>query len=357
MGIWRPIATRAASLFLVLIAVLVLLVLSLGATGYSDRILTAIVGEEMRAVRTALAAQIQDPDELEAAVRTQQEELERSYGLDQPWTLRMPAMVGRVLLLDLGEARTVRTTTGSNSVAEIILERLPPTMLLITTSLLITAAIGVAIGTWLSTRVGSRSDRIASWIAAVSNALPGWWSGIVLIFIFGFALRWLPTGGMYSTPPPTDPLARALDMVWHAILPILTLVLVSIGPSVYVVRTMTMSVAQEDHVTLARAKGMSGGSIARRHILRVAAPPIVTGLILGLAASLGGSILVETVFGWQGMGRLYYDAIAGTPDEALIVALTFMFTLLYVIARLILEILYVLLDPRVRTGGGRRGAA
>jgi peptide/nickel transport system permease protein len=92
--------------------------------------------------------------------------------------------------------------------------------------------------------------------------------------------------------------------------------------------------------------------VRNRHILRVAAPPIVTGLILGLAGSLGGSILVETIFDWRGMGRLYYDAIAGTPDEGLIVALTFMFTLLYVIARLVLEVLYLWLDPRVRYEGG-----
>ena len=108
--------------------------------------------------------------------------------------------------------------------------------------------------------------------------------------------------------------------MWHALLPILTLVLVSIGPSIYVVRTLTLNVAQDDHVTLARAKGMSEGVVQRRHILRVAAPPIVTGLILGLAGSIGGAILVETVFGWQGMGRLYYESIAGTPDDGLIVA-------------------------------------
>jgi peptide/nickel transport system permease protein len=95
---------------------------------------------------------------------------------------------------------------------------------------------------------------------------------------------------------------------------------------------------------------MSESVVARRHILRVAAPPIVTGLILGLAGTVGGAILVETVFGWQGMGRLYYEAITGTPDDGLIVALTFMFTLLYVVARMILEVLYVVLDPRVRFG-------
>jgi peptide/nickel transport system permease protein len=111
---------------------------------------------------------------------------------------------------------------------------------------------------------------------------------------------------------------------------------------------MTVTVAQEDHVLLARAKGLPESRVTRRHILRVAAPPIVTGLVLGLAGSLSGSILTETVFNWRGMGRLYYDAITGTPDEGVIVALTYIFTLIYVVARFLLDIMYVLLDPRVR---------
>jgi peptide/nickel transport system permease protein len=306
------------------------LVVSLGATGYSDRILSAVVGEEMRGLRTSLAQTIRDPAELERTLEVRRDELERSYGLDQPWYARTPAMVLRVLTLELGEARTVRSTDGSNSIVDIVLERLPNTMLLLTTSLLITAAIGVSVGVWLSTRVGSRIDRFVSWASAVSYALPGWWTGILLILILGFGLRLLPSGGMFSTPPPTDPLARFLDLLYHAILPILTLVVVSVGPSIYVVRTMTLTVAQDDHVTLARAKGLPERMVLRRHVLRVAAPPVVTGLILGLA---------------------------GTPDEGLIVALTFMFTLLYVIARLILEILYVFLDPRVRYDDARPAAA
>ena len=99
---------------------------------------------------------------------------------------------------------------------------------------------------------------------------------------------------------------------------------------------------------MARAKGMPEGIVTSRHILRVAAPPIVTGLILGLTSSLGGSILVEIVFNWQGMGRLFFDAIAGTPDEGVIVALVFVFTLMYVAARFLLEIIYIALDPRIR---------
>jgi len=110
---------------------------------------------------------------------------------------------------------------------------------------------------------------------------------------------------------------------------------------------------------LCRFHGLEKGSLephlyayweadAVRHILRVAAPPIVTGLILGLAATLGGSILIETVFAWDGMGQLYFKTFSGQPDESIIIGLTFMFTIIYVVARLVLEVLYVFLDPRVR---------
>lgn len=351
----RPLLVRALSLFGVLLVVLVLLVISLGATGYSDRILVAQVGEELRALRTSLAETIRDPDAVEEALAARRQELESAYGLDRPWYERMPGMVVRVLTLDLGEARTLRSFEGSNRVSDIVLERLPNTVLLLTTALVLTAIIGLTLGVWLSTRVGSLIDRLISYFAAVSFALPAWWTGILFILVFSFYLQLLPSGGMYSSPPPAGGLERFLDLASHALLPVITLVLVSVGPYIYVVRTMTLNVAQEDHVTVARAKGMPGRIVARRHILRVAAPPIVTGLILGLAGSLGGSILVETVFNWQGMGRLYYEAILGTPDEALIVGLTFMFTLLYVIARLILEVLYVFLDPRVRYEDGQAG--
>ncbi|MBI3022869.1 MAG: ABC transporter permease, partial [Thaumarchaeota archaeon] len=116
---------------------------------------------------------------------------------------------------------------------------------------------------------------------------------------------------------------------------------------IYSVRTMVLNIAQEEFVTTARAKGLPESRVMRSHILRVAAPPIATSLILGLAGSLGGAILTETVFNWPGMGRLFYEAILSL-DEGVIVALTFMFTLIYVVARFILEVLYIFLDPRVR---------
>lgn len=348
MSLLRPLAIRAVTMIGVFFVVLLLLVLTLGLTGFSDRILNAVVGEQLRAERTSLAETIRDPEEIERVLSERKTELEAFYGLDTPWYLRLPGMVLRVMTLDLGEARNLRSFDGSNRVIDIVMDRLPNTMLLLTTSLFITAAIGLAGGVYMATRAGTWLDRAMSTFAAVSYAVPTWWIGILLILVLSVRWRLLPSGGMYSTPPPQAPAARFVDLVQHALLPVLTLVLVSIGPYMYSIRTITLNIAQEDHVAMARAKGLPEQRVRNRHILRVAAPPIVTGLIFGLAGSLSGSILVETVFNWQGMGRLYYDSLAGTPDENVIVALTFMFTLLYVLIRLLLEVMYIFLDPRVR---------
>ena len=352
MSIAKTLAIRGLTLIGVLFAVLVMVAVTLGATGFSDRMLTAIVNEEVRGLRQGLAQTIRDVDEIERAIQETRQDLEESYGLNRPWYYRLPQMIGRVIKLDLGEARTLKTAEGSSRITSLIGERLPRTMLLVTTATAITATFGLFLGVKLATRVGSKLDRVASLFSATSNALPAWWAGILLILLTyvilsAFGVRIFPPGGMYSAPPPEGGLSRFLDLLWHATLPVITMVLVSAGSWTYVVRTMVMNTAQEDFVTVARAKGLPEGTVMRSHILRVAAPPILTGLILGLASSVAGAILTETVFNWPGMGRLYYDAILAV-DESVVVALTFMFTLIYVTARFILEVLYIVVDPRVR---------
>jgi peptide/nickel transport system permease protein len=341
------LAARALTLFGVLLVVLLLVVIVLGWTGFSDRMLQATVSETLRGERQALAQTIRDPVALEQSLDLRRQELISFYGLDQPWQSRLPETVLRVLTLDLGEARTLRSDAGSSSVSDIVRERLPRTILLITTASVITAVLGLIIGPRLASKVGSRLDRVSSLFLAFSYALPAWWVGIFLVIIFAFRFDIFPAGGMYGLPPPEGGLDRFLDMLWHAALPIISMVLVSVGAWAYTVRTMVLNTAQEPFVTVGRAKGLPKRLVERRYILRVAAPPIVTSLMLGLAASLGGAILVETVFNWQGMGRLYFDAIQAA-DESIIVALTFVYTLIYVAARFTLEILYLILDPRIR---------
>ncbi len=352
MSILKTLIIRGITLLGVLFVVLFMVAVTLGATGFSDRMLTSIVNEEVRSLRQGLSQTVRNADELEKTIKDHREQIEASYGLNKPWYNRLPRMITRVLTLDLGEARTLKTASGDSRVLSLIYERLPRTMLLVTSATITTALLGLFFGVKLATIVGSRSDRLASIFAATSNAVPAWWAGILLILftylVLSYSgLRIFPPGGMYSTPPPTHWLARFIDLLWHAALPIITMVIISVGSWTYVVRTMVMNTAQEDFVKVARAKGLPEYLVMRNHILRVAAPPILTGLILGLASSLGGAILTETVFNWPGMGRLYYDAILSV-DETVVVALTFMFTLLYIAARFLLEVLYVVVDPRVR---------
>ena len=338
---------RGLTLVGVLIVVLLLVAITLGATGFSDRMLRATINEELRGLRQSLSQTIRSPVELEHAIDLHREELVRSYQLDEPWYYRLPDMERRLLTFDLGEARTLRSFQGSRRVADIVLERLLNTMLLVTTASIITAFLGLFIGPRLASKVGSRLDRVTSLFLAFSYALPAWWVGILLIVVLSFTINIFPSGGMFSLPPPEEGITRFLDMLWHAALPVITLVLVTFGSWAYIIRAMVLNIAQEPFVTVGRAKGLPEHLVERRYILRVAAPPILTSLMLGLASSIGGAILTETVFNWPGMGRLYYDAIIAA-DESVIVALTFIFTLVYIAARFILEILYLILDPRIR---------
>ncbi|MEM0349412.1 MAG: ABC transporter permease [Candidatus Caldarchaeum sp.] len=343
----RSLVTQAVTLVFVLLSVLLMVAVVMGATGVSDKILSAYVNEELRVVRQSLSQRIKDPVELEQALEKVKLELEKSYGLDRPWYERIPSMILRVLTLDLGYSRTITSFAGSRKVADIIAERIPYSILLVTTAVLISAVIGINIGSRAAYRRGSLFDKLVSYAAAASYGLPSWWTGLLFLLLFYFYFRLFPAGGIISTPPPTEPFARVLDMIWHAVLPVITLVTVIVGGWAYVTRTIVLNITQEDFVTVAKAKGLPENLLRRRYVLRPAAPPIATNIVFAVAGSLGGAILTETVFNWPGMGRLYYDAITAF-DEGLVVALTFVYTLIYIVARFIIEVLVAVLDPRVR---------
>lgn len=346
-GMRKALLVRIISLVLVAPAVLALMAITLGLTGVSDRILISMAEQTLQEVKKSLAIQIRDPKALEAAIEAQKEAIYSSYGLDKPWFYRIFQMIARIAFFDLGRTRIIKSFTGSHEVSQIIVERIPNTILLVTVPLIFSSILGVWIGTKIALRTGTFLDKFVSYLAIISYALPSWWVGIVLIIFFGFYLKLFPVSGMYSIPPPRDIPMRMLDIMWHSVLPFMTLVIVQIGGWIYSTRMIILNIAQEDYVMVARAKGLSEGLVRRRYILRVAAPPILTNIILGLTGSLGGAILTETVFGWPGMGSLYYHAIISL-EENLIIALTYIYTLIYILARIILEILYVTLDPRVR---------
>lgn len=346
MRLYKSLLVKFLRMLLVVLVTLLLLNVILGATGYSDRMLGALVNDQVRAYRQDLLGTIMNLEEVTRLVEEYEQTLRTAYGLDVPWLTRLPQMIWRVLTLNLGQSKSAQTFKGSTDIRDLVAERLPNSLLLITTSVGINALLGVVMGTKIATQPGSRLDRFFSNYAAVSYAFPTWWVGVIFIFFFSQFLRILPPGGIYSTPPPTEPLARSLDLLWHTILPVSTLVLARSGSYIYMTRSMVLNTAQQDFVKVARAKGLPESRVMRGYILRVAAPPIITNVILELAGSLGGSVITETVFGWPGMGQLFYAAIT-TVDEGLIVALTFIYTMIYVVARMLLEVLYLALDPRV----------
>jgi peptide/nickel transport system permease protein len=335
-------------LIAVLYGVLILTGVIIGVTGLSDIVLYNIVDERLRIIKQQLAIKIKDPEQLNRAVEELKQELIRAYDLDKPWYARIPRIIYQIMVLDLGTSRSTLSFSGSNKVADIILERIPNTVLMVTTAVLISSLVGLVVGLWSASKVGSLLDRFTSLISAISYSLPTWWFGMVVILVFAYELRLFPSGGM-TTPGLTtaDPITRFLDLLWHLFLPVLTLFVALVGSWIYVTRSIVVSITKEDFIVVGRAKGLPERVIRNRYLLRNSAPPILTNMILGLAGSITGAILTEAIFNWPGMGSLYYNAIL-SADINMILALTYIYTLVYVVARFILEVLYVVLDPRVR---------
>jgi peptide/nickel transport system permease protein len=349
----KTLIMKVISLVVVLIGVLVLLAVIMGATGLSDRMLKSILIAEVQEYRQMLIQRGVDLEAIEKAVEEYNKTRAEALGLDKPWYVRLPQLIYRLLVLDLGYSRTLQSSWGSNKISDLILDRLPNTIILTTTGISLTALVGIWVGLYIGSNIGSKADRVISILSAVSYALPLWFVGLVLILLLAYApkilwgVRIFPPGGMVSTPPPKDPVAYFLDVLWHLALPLMASFIAFFGSWAYFTRNIVLNVSQEDFVNFARAKGLPESVVRRRYILRPSLPPILTNLILSLAFSISGYIITERVFNWPGMGSLYYNAIRAL-DEPVIFALTYIFTLVYIVARFVLEILYIVVDPRIR---------
>ena len=170
---------------------------------------------------------------------------------------------------------------------------------------------------------------------------------MLMIFAFAFVYQIFPAR---STPltSPSDPF-YILDLLYHMTLPLITIVLVSFSASAYIVKYFIVGILREDIITAQTAIGLPKKRIVYSHALKNAGPPIITGIALSLASSFGGAIIIEAVFGWPGMGKLYYDAIS-VMDVPIIIGLTYIFTLIFVITIFVTDIIYAFLDPRVKVG-------
>jgi peptide/nickel transport system permease protein len=371
LGYGRYLLFRAANTLLVLVAVVIISAVIFNAA--IERQIITDIDEEIRAwLRTPEAGRMSQ-EERENYVKVWREEEYKRYGLDQPVWIRVFYRSAEILTFQFGRASTMKSPSGSSEVLEIILEALPRTILLFTTATIIEIFLGLFLGFKAAQKVGGFLDRTISVFALFSNSLPMWWFAMLMILVFSYQLNLFPSSGMFTVPlvekitwviaipqvlPPieivfTGVTAQILDLLWHMALPLATVVFVSFGAWTYITRNIVVGMLQEDFVVAARAKGLPERKILYGHVLRTASPPIVTMSILSLIGSLGGAIITESVFTWPGMGRLYWIALQ-QGDLRVLLGLTFITTFIFVIAMVLVDLIYGFLDPRVKVGSLRR---
>lgn len=344
-GFGRFLVKRSINMVVVLFATLVLTIALLGPT--MDRILLDAVRYYVVEDIIHKEIRFQNAAERERYIENEIARQTRNLGLDEPWYYpkRFTNTVLKVMVLDLGKSNFLTSDSGSQNVRDIILERLPKTVLLFTTTTLIVTVIGIYLGAFVANRAGSLPDRLNSAFAVFSGSFPTWWVGMLMIFAFAFTYHIFPAR---STPltSPSDP-AYILDLLWHMVLPLITIVIVSFGSWAYTVRYFLVGVLGEDYIAAKRTAGIPERKILYSHALKNAAPPIVTVIALSLAGSFSGAITIEAVFDWPGMGSMYYEAI-GFMDIPVIIGLTYVSTVIFVITVFATDIIYAYFDPRVK---------
>jgi peptide/nickel transport system permease protein len=278
---------------------------------------------------------------------------ENALGLNQPFLLRSFEYLKNGITLSLGRAVHMTSNSGSSSVRQIILERLPATLVLFGASDIILFFLALVFALALSRAYGSFFDKLSVALTPLSSA-PGWFYGIFLILIFAEALKVLPFGGLVDAPAPADKLQYALNIMKHMILPVAAYSLSQIFLSIFTWRTFFLIYSSEDYVDMAKAKGLPSRDINSKYILRPTLPTIITSFALLVIATWLGAPIFETVFNWPGLGRALYEAVSAS-DTAVIVGETVIFSYLLAITVFLLDIVYAIVDPRVKVGGGEGG--
>ncbi len=272
-----------------------------------------------------------------------EQNLRSYYWLDKPPLQRILKRVFMTLTFDFGLSSELKP------VHETILEALPFTLLLFVTSSVFSVFIGVMVGVRKAKYSGSVYDKSTSLFTMIFFGTPAWWMGSILIIIFAYNLKWFPVGALHSSPPLTG-IEYYLDSIYHLMLPVLTLILVRFWGTAYLVKNMVMVPLQEDFIMAARGRGIPEKKILKKHALRTAAPGIMTMGILTVVSSIAGDIPVENIFSWNGIGKVFWRALTLNDIPTMLGVLT-LITILYMAALLLLDIIYGILDPRIRVSG------
>jgi peptide/nickel transport system permease protein len=256
------------------------------------------------------------------------DEFRERLGFNDPLAVQYARFMGDAVRGDFGESLRYR-----RSALGLVIERLPATLLLAGTALLLTLVIAVPLGVLSAVRRNSPLDHVSTIATVLGQATPGFWLGLMLIYLFSVQLRWLPTGGMGTLS--------------HLIMPSFVLAAFYSARVARLTRSAVLDALNEDYVLTARAKGLSESRVIGKHTLRNSAIPIIT--LAGLEAGqlLGGAVITETIFAWPGLGRLTVQALLNRDFPVVMAAVSFT-SVIYTLMNLMVDLAYGWLDPRVR---------
>lgn len=287
-----------------------------------------------------------DPSNLNPGRQPSPQQIEirkKLYGLDKPWYVQYFVWLKNVVRLDLGSS----IPQNNKPVTQLIRERVPATLMLTLTSLVLSYLLSVPIGLWTTVRAGTLRERSVSTFMYMLYSLPSFVAALYLQLLFFSKLGWLPLYGMTSDNySELTAAGKAWDILKHSILPITCFTYGSLAYYSRFVQANMEEVVRQDYIRTARAKGVSPGRVIWHHAFRNTLIPFVTLLGLTLPSLLGGSVILEQIFGWPGMGKLYFEAI-GQRDYETVMGLTLMFSVLTLAGQLLADLLYAVVDPRV----------
>lgn len=345
----RYTAVRLVTIAITVTIAMYLTILIANMGGYVDLIRKAEIREAVTTrIATNPANRTLAPEVRQNLIDSSIANEENRLGMNQPFIVRSFAFLSDALTLNLGRALFMSSNSGSNTVTLIILERLPATLALFGVADIILFIVALLFALMLSRAYGSIFDKLSVALTPLSSA-PGWFYGIFLILIFGAVLKVLPFGGMVDAPPPSNQLDYFLSILNHMILPVAAWSISSIFLSIFTWRTFFLIYSSEDYVDMAKAKGLPARDIQNKYILRPTLPTIITSFALLVIGSWLGAPIFETVFNWPGLGQALFLAI-GLIDTPVIIGSTVIFSYLLAITVFFLDIVYALVDPRVKIG-------
>ena len=275
-----------------------------------------------------------------AASTVEQAAMEAAVGLDQPLPVRYLLWLAGLFRGDLG-----RSYHYGQDVSDLIVQRIGPSLLLTGTGVLLAVAIAVPLGVAAAWKPKGAWDRLAHLFTISGSAVPGFFLALVAIYLFSVRLGWLPSSGMYRSVGGGD----MADLLRHLILPAGVVGVSNVGSILRQTQSACLEVLGEDYIITARAKGLREGVVVARHALGSALIPVLTSILTHIPHIIGGSVVVERIFGWPGMGSLMFSAVSGR-DYNVVMGGTVVMALAVLLTSLLLDVVYGLVDPRVRYG-------